>query len=114
MKRPNAVHFTKKNELKPFEDEEKLEFFSQKNDSAFVVVGTHSKKRPHNLVFTRMLNHQVLDMYEFGIENPKSMSSISVSDFVSSMKLIGLIGYYFFHKGCQMFCWLEAFDGFQW
>ncbi|OBZ85885.1 Ribosome production factor 2 [Choanephora cucurbitarum] len=76
LKRPNAVHFTKKNELKPFEDEEKLEFFSQKNDSAFVVVGTHSKKRPHNLVFTRMFNHQVLDMYEFGIENPKSMSSI--------------------------------------
>ncbi|KAI8078980.1 ribosome production factor 2 [Gilbertella persicaria] len=76
LKRPNAVHFTKKNELKPFEDEEKLEFFSQKNDCAFLVVGTHTKKRPHNLIFARMFNHQVLDMYEFGIENPKSMSSI--------------------------------------
>lgn len=80
MKRPNAVYFSKKNEIKPFEDEEKLEFFSRKNDSAHLVVGTHSKKRPHNLTFVRMYNHTMLDMYEFGIENPKAMSSIPVSD----------------------------------
>ncbi|GAN09553.1 brix-domain-containing protein [Mucor ambiguus] len=76
LKRPNAIYFSKKNEIKPFEDEEKLEFFSQKNDSAHLVIGTHSKKRPHNLTFVRMYNHQMLDMYEFGIENPKSMGSI--------------------------------------
>ncbi|GAA5809938.1 hypothetical protein MFLAVUS_003353 [Mucor flavus] len=76
LKRPNAIYFSKKNEIKPFEQEEKLEFFSRKNDSAHLVVGTHSKKRPHNLTFVRMYNHTVLDMYEFGIENPKSMNSI--------------------------------------
>ncbi|KAI7903862.1 Brix domain-containing protein [Cokeromyces recurvatus] len=76
LKRPNAIHFTKKNELKPFEDEEKLEFFSQKNDSAHLIVGSHSKKRPHNVTFIRMFNHQLLDMYEFGLENAKSLSSI--------------------------------------
>ncbi|CAO3639971.1 unnamed protein product [Mucor hiemalis] len=76
LKRPNAVYFSKKNEIKPFEDEEKLEFFSRKNDSAHLVVGTHSKKRPHNLTFVRMYNRTMLDMYEFGIENPKAMSSI--------------------------------------
>ncbi|KAI9482866.1 MAG: Brix domain-containing protein [Benjaminiella poitrasii] len=76
LKRPNAIYFSKKNELKPFEDEEKLEFFSQKNDSAHLIVGTHSKKRPHNLTFVRMFNHQLLDMYEFGLENAKAMSTI--------------------------------------
>lgn len=78
LKRPNAVYFSKKNEIKPFEDEEKLEFFSRKNDTAHLVIGTHSKKRPHNLTFVRMYNHTMLDMYEFGIENPKSMNSIPV------------------------------------
>ncbi|KAI8976267.1 Brix domain-containing protein [Pilobolus umbonatus] len=76
LKRPNAVHFTKKNEIKPFEDESKLEFFSTKNDAAHLVVGTHLKKRPHNLTFIRMYNHQLLDMYEFGIENAKSLNMI--------------------------------------
>ncbi|KAI9283216.1 Brix domain-containing protein [Sporodiniella umbellata] len=76
LKRPNAVYFSKKNEIKPFEDESKLEFFSTKNDCAFLVVGTHSKKRPHNLTFVRLFNHQLLDMYELGIENSKWMGSI--------------------------------------
>ncbi|KAG1474213.1 hypothetical protein G6F56_000482 [Rhizopus delemar] len=76
LKRPNAIYFSKKNEIKPFEDEPKLEFFSTKNDCAFMVVGTHSKKRPHNLTFIRMFNHQLLDMYELGIENSQWMGSI--------------------------------------
>ncbi|KAI8085052.1 brix domain-containing protein 1 [Halteromyces radiatus] len=76
MKRPNAIHFTKKNEIKPFEDEEKLEFFSNKNDASLMVVGTHLKKRPHNLTFIRMFNHQVLDMFELGVEKSTSMSQI--------------------------------------
>ncbi|KAI8967284.1 Brix domain-containing protein [Mycotypha africana] len=76
LKRPNAVNFSKKNEIKPFEEEEKLEFFSQKNDTSLMVVGSHSKKRPHNLTFIRMFNHQLLDMYEFGVENARCMSSM--------------------------------------
>lgn len=78
MKRPNAVHFTKKNEIKPFEDEEKLEFFSNKNDASLLVIGTHLKKRPHNLTFARMFNHQVLEMFELGVEKMQAMSQIKV------------------------------------
>ncbi|CAO3621661.1 unnamed protein product [Cunninghamella blakesleeana] len=86
MKRPNAIHFTKKNEIKPFEDEEKLEFFSNKNDSSLIVVGTHQKKRPHNLVFTRMFNHQVLELIELGIEKITAMSQIKGSKASVGMK----------------------------
>lgn len=76
LKRPNAVYFGKKNEILPFEDDEKLAFFSQKNDAALMVVGSHSKKRPHNLTFVRMFDHQLLDMYELGIENMTPLSEI--------------------------------------
>ncbi|ORZ22991.1 ribosome production factor 2 [Absidia repens] len=86
MKRPNAIHFTKKNEIKPFEDEEKLEFFSNKNDASLVVIGTHLKKRPHNLTFARMFNHQVLEMFELGVEKLQAMSQIKGSKSSVGMK----------------------------
>ncbi|KAI7852881.1 Brix domain-containing protein [Circinella umbellata] len=76
LKRANGILFSKKNELKPFEDESKLEFFSRKNDASLIVVGSHSKKRPHNLTFIRMFEHQVLDMYELGVENLTPLSEI--------------------------------------
>ncbi|KAI9302248.1 ribosome production factor 2 [Cunninghamella echinulata] len=86
LKRPNSIHFTKKNEIKPFEDEEKLEFFANKNDSSLIVIGTHQKKRPHNLVFTRMFNYQVLEMIELGIEKITAMSQIKGSKASIGMK----------------------------
>ncbi|KAI9489212.1 brix domain-containing protein 1 [Zychaea mexicana] len=76
LKRANAVLFGKKNELKPFEDDSKLEFFSRKNDASLLVVGSHSKKRPHNLTFIRMFDHQILDMYELGVEHLTPLSEI--------------------------------------
>ena len=39
---------TKKNEIRPFEDINSLEFLSQKNDCSLFMVGSHSKKRPHH------------------------------------------------------------------
>lgn len=76
MKRANSVYFGKKNEIKPFEDETKLEFLSRKNDAAFLVIGSHSKKRPHNLTFVRMFDYQILDMYELGIQESTFLSEI--------------------------------------
>ncbi|KAJ3218694.1 rRNA-binding ribosome biosynthesis protein rpf2 [Dinochytrium kinnereticum] len=67
LKRPDAILFTKKNDIHPFDDPRPAEFFSQKNDSSFMVLANHSKKRPHNLVMVRFFDHQVLDMIEFGI-----------------------------------------------
>jgi ribosome production factor 2 len=73
LKKPLAKHFTRHNAVHPFEDAAPLEFLCQKNDASLFAFGTHSKKRPHNLVLGRMFDHHVLDMAELGIEHFKSV-----------------------------------------
>ncbi|CAJ0911951.1 11847_t:CDS:2 [Entrophospora sp. SA101] len=86
LKKPDGINFSKKNHILPFEDETSLEFFSQKNDCSLFVVGSHTKKRPDNLVFVRMYDGQVLDMVEVGIENAIPMSSFKTSKCAIGMK----------------------------
>ncbi|KAI0806576.1 Brix-domain-containing protein [Fomes fomentarius] len=74
LKRPNAISFSKKNAVRPFEDASSLEFWAQKNDASLFVVGQSTKKRPHGLTFVRMFDHRVLDMCEVGVEGWKSMA----------------------------------------
>lgn len=78
LKRPHAVSFSKKNEIHPFADASSLEFWSQKNDASFFVVGQSTKKRPNNLVLARMFDGKVLDMCELGIESYIPISEIPV------------------------------------
>jgi len=77
LKKPNAVSYRKKNILRPFEDQTSLEFFAKKSDASLFVFGSHNKKRPHNLVFGRFFNFEILDMYEVGISKFKSMAEVS-------------------------------------
>ena len=79
LKRPQAVNFSRKNDIHPFDDTSSLEFFASKNDASLFVTGLHSKKRPHDLVLTRMFDGRVLDMLELGIEGFVSMAQIPVS-----------------------------------
>lgn len=44
-----------------------------------MVVGTHQKKRPHNLVFIRTFDHQILDMIEVGVEKSHSLGEFKKS-----------------------------------
>lgn len=67
LKKPLGVHLRRHNAVHPFEDATPLEFLSQKNDASLFAFGTHSKKRPHNLVFGRMFDYHVLDMVELGV-----------------------------------------------
>ncbi|XP_051130329.1 ribosome production factor 2 homolog [Andrographis paniculata] len=80
LKRTDSVKYSRKNDkIRPFETggETSLEFFSQKSDCSLFVYGSHSKKRPNNLVVGRMYDHKVYDLVEVGIENFRSMESFS-------------------------------------
>jgi len=78
LKRDNAMKYTKKNDsIRPFESggESSLEFFSLKTDCSLIVYGSHSKKRPDNLLLGRTYDHHIYDLVEVGVENYKSMES---------------------------------------
>ncbi|KAI9819510.1 MAG: rRNA-binding ribosome biosynthesis protein rpf2 [Pycnora praestabilis] len=68
LKRPLAIRFTKKNTIHPFEDASSLEFFSEKNDASLLVLGSHSKKRPHSMTMIRTFESKVLDMLELYLD----------------------------------------------
>jgi ribosome production factor 2 len=78
LKRPDAISFSKKNDVRPFEDAASLEFWAQKNDASFFVVGQTTKKRPNSLILARTFDYRVLDMCEVGIEKWESIASFKV------------------------------------
>lgn len=77
LKKPRAKHFTRHNAVHPFEDPTPLEFLCQKNDASLFAFGTHQKKRPHNLIFGRLFDHHIMDMFEFGVENYKGIAAFA-------------------------------------
>jgi hypothetical protein len=52
FKQPNSTLLTKRNITRPFEDVSSVEFLGKVNDASLFTYGSHSKKRPHNLVST--------------------------------------------------------------
>lgn len=74
LKKPYSVLLSKKNDFRPFEDPTGLEFVASKSDCALFTFGSHSKKRPTNLVMGRTFNGHILDMFEFGVENAKLLA----------------------------------------
>ncbi|KCV72816.1 hypothetical protein H696_00394 [Fonticula alba] len=96
LKKPNAVLFSRKNQISPFEDASSLEFFSDKNDTSLFCLASSNKKRPSNLVFGRFFNHRLMDMIEVGITNFKS-----IQEFKSST--IGVGGKHMFLFNGQVF-----------
>ncbi|CAK9435795.1 uncharacterized protein LODBEIA_P04770 [Lodderomyces beijingensis] len=87
LKKPFAKKFSKKNEIRPFEDNSQLEFFAERNDSSLMVFSTHNKKRPNTLIFTRFFNHKVYDMIELSIQ---SSNYKLIQDFKKLTFTIGL------------------------
>ncbi|XP_010246147.1 PREDICTED: ribosome production factor 2 homolog [Nelumbo nucifera] len=99
LKRDSAVRFTRKNEnIRPFESggETSLEFFSLKTDCSLFVFGSHSKKRPNNIVIGRTYDHHIYDLVEVGVENFKTMDSFSyekkIAPHVGSKPFFAFIG----------------------
>lgn len=78
LKKGLAVKFSRKNDkIQPFEitGQTSLEFFSLKTDCSLFVFGSHSKKRPNNLILGRMYDHHIYDLVEVGVENFKPIES---------------------------------------
>lgn len=65
----DAVLFSRRNDVLPFEDETRMEFLTNKNDCGLFVLATHTKKRPNNLVFGRIFDNQTLDIIEVGVSD---------------------------------------------
>ena len=74
LKKPDSDFYSQQNDIRPFEDFTKLEFFSQKHDISLFAFGNGNKKRPNNLILGRFYDHKMLDMAEFGVENFKSIA----------------------------------------
>jgi ribosome production factor 2 len=69
---------------------------AKKNDTSLFVLGSHSKKRPNNLVFGRLFNFAILDMVEFGVEEYIPMiNSTKFTNLIGSKPLMIFNGEYF-------------------
>lgn len=87
LKKPDIKRFSRKNEIRPFEDYEPLEFLSEKNDSSLLILSTHSKKRRNNLTFVRTFGYKIYDMIELQIaENYKLLSDFRKQTFTVGLK----------------------------
>lgn len=78
LKKPHAISFSKSNAIRPFEDSSSLAFWASKNDASLFLVGSHTKKRPHGLVWARCFAGEVMEMLEVGIEEVMAMSNFKV------------------------------------
>ncbi|KAH7852750.1 hypothetical protein Vadar_028838 [Vaccinium darrowii] len=99
LKKGESIKYSRKNDsIRPFESggETSLEFFSLKTDCSLFVFGSHSKKRPNNLVIGRTYDHHIYDLVELGVENFKSMESFSygrkLAPQIGSKPLFAFIG----------------------
>ncbi|KAJ6227147.1 brix domain containing protein [Anaeramoeba flamelloides] len=84
--KPNAHKLTRKNDIVPFDDETSLEFLCNKNDCGLFVLGSHTKKRPHNLVVGRVYDNHLYDMVEFGVDSLKTIHEIKGETCVDGTK----------------------------
>ncbi|KAF7282136.1 hypothetical protein GWI33_003105 [Rhynchophorus ferrugineus] len=91
LKKPEGQKLSKRNDITVFEDATKVEFLCKKYDSSLFVMGSHSKKRPDNLVIGRMFNNELLDMIELHVEEYEGLKN-----FVASKVMLGV-------KPCLLF-----------
>lgn len=78
LHQPESKMLQRNNLTRPFEDQSSVEFLCQANDCGLFAYGSHSKKRPHNLILGRTFDGVILDMFEFNIDgnNFKSMHDL--------------------------------------
>ncbi|CAG0895611.1 unnamed protein product [Darwinula stevensoni] len=86
LKKPLATYFNRRNEIRPMEDVTPLESFGKQHDCSLFAMGSHSKKRPHNLIIGRLYDYHLLDMVELGILSHSKMSSFHINEIMTGAK----------------------------
>ena len=81
----------RRDDLRPFEDCSAVEGIAARHDCSFFCVGSHSKKRPHNLVFGRTHDGHLLDMFEFGVVEAGAGAG-GYAKLVGSKPLLSFVG----------------------
>lgn len=74
MKKPHVHKLNRKNDITIFENATPVETFCKKHETPLFVMGSHSKKRPDNVIIGRMFNHSLLDMFELGVSAYEGLS----------------------------------------
>ena len=80
LKKPLGHILSKKNDIRPFElgkNSQAIEFLMEKNEASLMLLASHSKKRPDNLVFIRTFDHHLFDMYELQVVSFKSIQQVA-------------------------------------
>ncbi|KAG2383657.1 hypothetical protein C9374_004328 [Naegleria lovaniensis] len=76
LRSPFSTNFTQQlHDLLPFEEVQPLEKYVKSEDTSLFLIGSHTKKRPNNIIMGRCFDHQILDMVEFGVSDLKQMES---------------------------------------
>ncbi len=65
LAKPYCKIFSRNNDILPFEDINSLEFLCQKNDCSLFLFGSHTKKRPNNLIFVIYNSFLIYDSFIF-------------------------------------------------
>jgi len=84
LKQPYVHVFNKREAIHPFENCVPIENLSQHFDMSLFSFGSHSKKRPNNLILGRMFHHKLLDMMELGVESYRGMSHFKSANKVTA------------------------------
>ncbi|KII62882.1 Ribosome production factor 2 [Thelohanellus kitauei] len=71
LKVPDAEIMKYSINLNPFNDSQPITKVCRKFNIPLFITGSNTKKRPNNLVIGRFYNRELLDFYEFGVNNYK-------------------------------------------
>jgi len=80
VRTPLTQLFSRKHDMHPFENIDKLESLCGKSGHGLFAFGSSSKKRPFRLILGRLFDQQMLDMQEFSVKDFKSIQSFNKQD----------------------------------
>ncbi|KAJ8958301.1 hypothetical protein NQ318_017447 [Aromia moschata] len=86
IKKPDALKLSRKNDITIFENATPVEAFCKKLESPLFMMGSHSKKRPDNIVVGRMYNYTLLDMIELYVESYEGLKEFAASKITLGIK----------------------------